>query len=120
MRPAGSALTRSQSMPTGHSGACVGLTTVRITDTWQLNQDYAENAHHGVELNHMIAGEILDHRAGLLWVQARSQATDELRWDSALGAGTYGLPSGRRSIAGRLMGRDVHRLRLDTESPRVC
>src|SRR5699024_5659921 len=55
---------------------------------WELDPTGAPRPGPAVVLNHVSAGEILDHRTGLLRVRALSQALVEIRWDRDLGAGT--------------------------------
>src|SRR5699024_8489420 len=65
-----------------------------------------------VVLNHVVAGDPLDHRPGLLLVRALSGAIAEVRWDPVLGSGALE----RREIEDPLLaaswGAAVHRLRL--------
>ena len=63
-------------------------------------------------LNHVIAGEILDHRPGLLRVRALSQALVEIRWDRDLGAGTLERRAVDDPLLAQSWGEAVHRLRL--------
>src|SRR5699024_5423701 len=65
-----------------------------------------------VVLNHVIAGEILDHRPGLLRVRALSQALVEIRWDRDLGAGTLERRAVDDPLLAQSWGEAVHRLRL--------
>ncbi|MGO3210127.1 MAG: hypothetical protein ACTIJK_10075, partial [Brachybacterium sp.] len=103
-------------------GAVAGA-VVRIEDTWLLDPvGPAERASApdapavpavpDVVLNHVIAGDPIDHRPGLLLVRAPSGALAEIRWAPALGSGTLE----RREIGDPLLaaswGAAVHRLRL--------
>lgn len=92
---------------------------VRVSDSWQLEPLPEHETGPSVEagpsvvLNHVIAGEILDHGAGLLRVRALSGAVAELTWDPEQGPGALE----RRPIDDPLLvaswGDAVHRLRLD-------
>ncbi|MGP9746602.1 heparinase II/III domain-containing protein [Brachybacterium sp. AOP29-B2-41] len=96
---------------------------VRIEDAWLLDpvgpaegesdpDAPAVPAAPDVVLNHVIAGDPIDHRPGLLLVRAPSGALAEIRWAPALGSGTLE----RREIEDPLLaaswGAAVHRLRL--------
>ncbi|MGP9604160.1 heparinase II/III domain-containing protein [Brachybacterium sp. AOP42-C2-15] len=108
--------------PGAEPGAVAGA-VVRIEDTWLLDPvGPAERASApdapavpavpDVVLNHVIAGDPIDHRPGLLLVRAPSGALAEIRWAPALGSGTLE----RREIGDPLLaaswGAAVHRLRL--------
>ena len=85
---------------------------VEVTDTWELGPTDAPQPGPAVVLNHVIAGEILDHRPGLLRVRALSQALVEIRWDRDLGAGTLERRAVDDPLLAQSWGEAVHRLRL--------
>ena len=98
-----------------------GTAEVRIEDSWQLEPVDDRPAAltddvtvaSDVLLHHVIAGEVLEHRSGLLRVRTLSGALAEIRWDGALGAGRLE----RRAIEDPLLsaswGGAVHRLTFE-------
>lgn len=87
--------------------------TVRVSDSWQVDPHPARGDSTAVTLNHVVAGEILEHGTGLLRVRALSGASVELRWSPDLGAGDLGRRSIEDPLLARSWGDAVHRLRLD-------
>jgi len=85
---------------------------VQITDTWQLDPVDGEQPGAAVVLNQVIAGEILDHRPGLLRVRALSHAVVEICWDRELGAGSLERRMVEDPLLVQSWGEAVHRLRL--------
>ncbi|WP_193107128.1 heparinase II/III family protein [Brachybacterium sp. FME24] len=85
---------------------------VRIEDCWQLEPGHAAPGAAAVTAHHVLAGDLLEHEAGLLRVRALSGSIAELTWDMALGAGDLE----RRLVEDPLLesswGEAVHRLRL--------
>lgn len=80
---------------------------VRIEDRWQR-----EPGAGPISVHQVLAGDVLEHRAGQLRLRALSGAVADLFWDAALGAGDLE----RRDIEDPLLqgswGAAVHRLTL--------
>lgn len=85
---------------------------VRITDEWDLEPRTRDRGLPGVVVNHVIAGEIIDHRPGVLRVRALSGSLVAFHWDPGIGTGALE----RREVVDPLLiaswGDQVHRLRL--------
>jgi hypothetical protein len=92
---------------TGADGAAV-----RIEDSWILRPSRTPHAGAGVVANHVIAGAIIDHRAGRLAVRALSGAVVELSWDPTLGTGLLEKRMIEDPLLAASWGEMVHRLRL--------
>src|SRR5699024_8184240 len=93
-------------------GATEHRPIVQITDTWQLDPVDGEQPGAAVVLNQVIAGEILDHRPGLLRVRALSHALVEICWDRERGAASLERRTVEDPLLVRSWGEAVHRLRL--------
>lgn len=85
---------------------------MRITDEWDLEPRTRDRGLPGVVVNHVIAGEIIDHRPGVLRVRALSGSLVAFHWDPGIGTGALE----RREVVDPLLiaswGDQVHRLRL--------
>ncbi|SLM92674.1 hypothetical protein FM106_05185 [Brachybacterium faecium] len=85
---------------------------VRIEDTWTLAEAPPSEAAPEVLLHHVLAGEVREHRAGLLRLRALSGALAEIRWDPALGAGQLETRAVEDPLLSASWGEEVHRLSL--------
>lgn len=88
----------------------VSEASVSIEDHWQFDVDVMGACD--VAVHHIIAGEVLEHRTGLLLVRALSGAVAQIDWDPCLGMGELE----RKRIEDPLLisswGTEIHRLRL--------
>ncbi|MFC7457610.1 hypothetical protein ACFQS2_10450 [Brachybacterium sp. GCM10030267] len=85
---------------------------VRIEDHWQLEPRGGSTLGDGVEAHYVLAGDVLDHRAGSLQVRALSGAIAELSWDAELGTGDLERREIDDPLLQRSWGGAVHRLCL--------